>query len=186
MGLLDGLGDGPSLEFRKEFAIAQFARLMNSENLSPKIKSILQAMDEGLSLGDVLGIKKQHRDALIAQGGALMQAGDFSQAQDLLGMVAMMEPLDERAPYLLGIISQQTGDLGGAVRLYVHFLALDATNADGYLRLGECLLTAGEMDEAEGAFTTGLKFARQAGQADRAAHAELMLETVKSRRAGRA
>ncbi|MNL48429.1 hypothetical protein D3C87_1712880 [compost metagenome] len=67
-------------------------------------------------------------------------------------------------------------DLERAAYFYLNFLALDATNPEGYLRLGECLMSAGELEEARASIQTALEFAREGkGRPGNAAQAENLL-----------
>ena len=68
-----------------------------------------------------------------------------------------------------------------AGKLYVHFLALDATNPDGYLRLGECFLAAREIEEARTCFENARRLAADGhGRPGVLAHAICMLDAARS------
>jgi tetratricopeptide (TPR) repeat protein len=61
----------------------------------------------------------------------------------------------------MGVIAQQKGDHVAALDHLTSFLALDATNADGYLRLGETLAALGRRRDAREAFEIALAEARK-------------------------
>lgn len=179
MPILDGMISNQA-ELDKAFAAgAPFAAEMLAKlDLNEKTRSVLDLMKEGLSLGDVIGITKEHRDALLVNAGRLMQAGEMGKARDALVVLYQLEPLDERTIYMLAATYQAQGDFATAAKLYVNFLALDATNPEGYLRLGECHLGARELKEADDCFRTAINIARSAGKPTAVEHARRMLEIV--------
>lgn len=117
-------------------------------------RQLLEATRDGLSLGDVLGVSKEQKQALLDLGCGLAQAGQLEKACDVLLRLVQLDPLEERAIYALGTVCQTRGELHKAAQLYLQFLALDATNPIGYLRLGECLLAAKEFAQARAAILT--------------------------------
>lgn len=155
-----------------------------SGKLSPKAQSIFDALDEGLSLADVMNITKEERDALLVQGTRLLQVGDLDGAQEMLLMLYRLEPMDERAVYALAATFQAKQEYAYAAKLYLVFLALDATNPQGYLRLGECLMANREFDEA-GAYFEAAKTLAAGTRSETAvnAHADAMLGALASRAA---
>lgn len=155
------------------------ADVLAQMDISERDQSIIDHMRDGLSLGDIMGIKKEHRDALINLAIGFIQAGDLDKARDILAQTYQFEPSDERALYLLGTIFQLKGDLERAVFCYLQFLAIDATNPEGYLRLGECLMTAGELDNASDALKSALEFARDGkGRPGNAEQAENLIAII--------
>jgi tetratricopeptide (TPR) repeat protein len=107
---------------------------------------------EGHSPADILGLTQSHRDAFVIHGYRAMQAGNIEKARDFFMLLQFIEPLDNRAAYGLGVTYQAEGKVDIAAKLFVQYLALDATCAKGYLRLGECFLTAKELDKAASCF----------------------------------
>jgi tetratricopeptide (TPR) repeat protein len=105
-------------------------------------------LDEGLSPAAILGLTKDHRDAIVLQGFRALQAGKVKTARDLFYLLHFIEPLDNRGAYGLGVTYQLQGKVDIAAKLFVQYLALDATCAKGYLRLAECLLTEQELPKA--------------------------------------
>lgn len=143
---------------------------------SKEQRDVLELMNKGLSLGDILGIEKKHRDVLLAHVSHLMHAQKYDEALNILTMLHTLEPLDERVIYGLGIIFQIKENYHAASQLYVNFLALDATNPEGYLRLGECFLAAKEKENAESSFKTALSLSKRGyGKPQVQAYAEKMI-----------
>jgi tetratricopeptide (TPR) repeat protein len=156
-------------------------QVLEKTGLDERQQSILELLGEGLSLGDIMGIKKEHRDVLINQAAIFIQAGELDKARDILGQIIQFEPTEERALYLSGIVFQLQSDLERAAFCYLQFLALDATNPEGYLRLGECLMSAGEYENARHALDSALEFAREGkGRPGNAEQAENLLAIISS------
>lgn len=124
-------------------------------------RNLIEATSDGSSLADVLGITKEQRQALLDTGIRLIQLGQLDKASDVLMRLTQIDPLEERAMYALGVVCQMRGELQKAAQMYLHFLALDATNPMGYLRLGECLVAAREYDEAYSALDMARQFAAE-------------------------
>lgn len=177
MSILDGMiSNQADLDAALVKAAPMAAEMFSKLQLNERTRSAIDLMNEGLSLGDIVGIKKDHRDALLVTAGRLMQAGDLAKAKDTLMMLHIIEPLDERSLYMLAAVSQLQGDFATAAKLYIQFLALDATNPEGYLRLGECLLGAQEFKEARDTFETAREMARAAGNVKAAETATRMMD----------
>ena len=181
MSILDGMpSNEDELKAAVEFAAPYLDKAVAD---SPaRVAGVMELMKEGLSLGDIMGLKKEHRDALLVQAGRLLKAGEVGKARDVLIVLYQIEPLDERTIYMLAMTYQIEGDLTAAGKLYVVFLALDATNPEGHLRLAECFLSAKEFENAEQSFSMAKNFAKSAGDAACAAYAEKMLEITRGRR----
>jgi tetratricopeptide (TPR) repeat protein len=183
MSILDRMPSNEAeLKAAMEFANPMLEKAMADLKLPERAMSALELMKEGLSIGDIMGLKKEHRDALLVQAGRLLKAGEVGKARDALIGLYQIEPLDERTIYMLATTYQIEGDLSAAGRLYVTFLALDATNPEGHLRLGECFLSAKEYENAEQSFSMAKTFAKSAGDAACSAHADKMLEITRGLR----
>lgn len=183
MSILDGMPNNEAeLKAAMEFAAPILDKTMAELKFPERAASVMELLKEGLSLGDIMGLKKEHRDALLVQAGRLLKAGEIAKARDALIVLYQLEPLDERTIYMLATTYQIEGDLTAAGKLYVVFLALDATNPEGHLRLGECFLSAKEFENAEQSFSMAKTFAKSAGDAQCAAHADKMLEIARGLR----
>lgn len=180
MGLLDDLQMSAEETKRQSESFATFLRGFLAENAAPpEIVAVCEGILAGDTVGTFLGLEKHHRDAIVAEGYKYLQLQRFDEAHDWLSLALAAEPLDERALYGLGVIAQMRGDLKRAVRAFVQFQALDATNPDGLLRLGECLYANREFDEAGNCFTGVLRLSDAGyGAARHRLHAERMLATL--------
>jgi tetratricopeptide (TPR) repeat protein len=150
----------PSTEAEMKNAMELAAKVVELSmprlKFTPKQQSVIDLVKEGMSLADILDITQEERDAMFVQGAQLIQHGELRKARDVLSLLYHLEPLDARVIYALAMTFQLEGDLARAAKLYVQFLALDATNADGSLRLGECHLAAKEFDTAAGCFRVAI------------------------------
>lgn len=175
MSILEGLfSNKKSLEDASVFANDMLAQML--PNMDEGFRNLVEATKDGSTIGDVLGITKEQKAALLSLGCRLLQVGQTDKAIDVLMRLNMLDPLEERAYYALGVACQTKGELNKAAQMYIQFLALDATNPIGYLRLGECLLAAKEYAEAHGAFLTAKEFAAEGkGEPGNLAEAERML-----------
>lgn len=153
--------------------------LFESVPLTERQESIVEYLRQGLTLGNILGITPKDMNALIAQALRFIEAGRRDKARDVLLRCHQLDPLEARAVYVIGTTYQMDGDLERAAHFYMHFLALDATNPDGYLRLAECLMAAGEIDNARDAVGAAAGFARQGkGRPEALAHAERLQAAI--------
>lgn len=153
MSIIDGLPSTiEELQRAMNFAVPIVSNVLAKMNLTPRQRSIINLMNEGVPLADILEISKQQRDAIFLKGCQLFQFKEYERARDLLTVLYQLQPLDARVIYLLAAIFQVQGDVATAAKLLIYFLALDATNPDGYLRLGECFLAAKEFDKAASTF----------------------------------
>ncbi|MDC9823020.1 hypothetical protein PRN20_04690 [Devosia sp. ZB163] len=160
MSILDGpFSNKDTLRDATVFANDVIARTL--PHLDEKTRDLMEATKDGRSLGDVLGITKEQKVALLDLGCRLLQVGETDKAVDVLMRLNQLDPLEERALYALGVACQTRGELEKAAQMYLQFLALDATNPMGYLRLGECLLAAKEFSEAQAALLTAKEFAQE-------------------------
>lgn len=139
--------------------------------LDADVRALIEASRGGLAPGDVVGVTRDQKEALLDLGCRLAQLERLDDAAAVLLRLVQLDPLEERALYALGVVCQLRGEPEKAVRLHLQFLALDATNPLGYLRLGECLLAAGDHPQAHDAFLA----ARAMAEAD-PAHAGALAE----------
>lgn len=186
MSILDGMiSSEAELQAATAMAATAMQDFLAKADLSERQRDVLALMQEGLSLADIFDIKKEHRDAMLIQGIRLLQHGEPAKARDLLVGLYEIEPMDERVIYALAATYQVEGDYATAGKLYVQHLALDATNPEGFLRLGECFLANQELDEAVDCFETVRGLVGEGhGTPDHIVHADKMLDIIKARRDG--
>jgi tetratricopeptide (TPR) repeat protein len=177
MAILDGLPRSEA-EARQALDVAApiVQQILDAMDLSPKQREILDLVKQGHSLADIYGLTQEHRDAMFLKGCQLVQAGDIQKGRDWLTYLHMLDPLDARIVYVIAVTHQTDGNFSLAAKLYMYFIALDATNPEGYLRLGECHLSAREYDTALACFEFA-KYQCGLGKGDAAAaeHAARMI-----------
>ena len=178
MAILDGLPrDGAEMRQALGMADALVRRLVQQKRLTPGQKRLMDLLNEGVSMAAIAGITRAELDGLLAAGGRQLQAGDHEAAQGTLSGLLSLDPTNEKAAYLLGVSCQAQGAYELAGQFYIQFLAFDATNPQGYLRLGECFAANGEPEGARGCFEAAKLMGADDGKADPAvkAHADAML-----------
>lgn len=175
MAILDGLPRDAG-EARQTVLLASglFERELGRRDPSPRLRSVVDLLREGLSFADIYEITAEERDAVLLTACRQLQSGNAEGAKPLLTQLVMLEPTDERAIYALATAHQALGEAVVAGKLYLHAIALDATNPEGYLRLGECFLADREVEGARGCFEAakvlaagGPKAAEQTAYADK-------------------
>lgn len=115
-------------------------------------KKILDLMGQGLSLGDILDISERQLDAVSIQATQFLEAGNIAAARELFTLIVRLQPMEARYTYGLATTYQLEGNYRSAGRLYAIYLGLDADCVHGRLRLAECLLGAGEHQDAAAMF----------------------------------
>ncbi len=136
--------------------IQQMMPIMDAvfDDLGLSENSAVQSVREGISPHIVHGLSDDHLDAIFVTGLNHMQAGDVEQAQVVFRKLVTLKSTDFRFWYALGTTLQVQEQFVAAGRAYLTGLGLKATDVDGYLRLGECLLAAEELENALGCFQT--------------------------------
>lgn len=179
MSILDGMYSGNIDAGTLANAIRQTIDTAREQN--PEVAKLLELMGEGYSLADLLDLGDQHKEALFQLGCRLLTSGQSDQAAAIFTTLSLLDPLEARALYGLGVTEQCRGNLRAAAQLFIQFLALDATNPDGYLRLGECLIAAKEIEEARAALQTALKLAEHGyGEPGTDEEARRLLEQIET------
>ena len=162
-------------------AAADFMAMIERDVDLGEAAPLLQGLKEGLTIAQTLGISRDELEVIYAVGFNLLNNGELDKAKDVFTQLVMMDGIEAKYQYCLGYVFQQQGDIQTAAKMYINFLALDATNPEGYLRLGECLLAAGEKDEAANAFRVAeAEAAKGNGSVDALALARHNLELLKS------
>jgi tetratricopeptide (TPR) repeat protein len=149
MSIVDGMPRSlADLQRRLELTAPATQQLFDALDSLPEAKGILEQMGKGLPLADIYGLTQEERDAMFVRGCQLVQAGEIAKGRDWFVFLHQLDPLDARVIYAIAAIHQTQGDFSRAAKLYVHFIALDATNPQGHLRIAECFLSAREYDLA--------------------------------------
>lgn len=132
---------------------------------------IIKEMMEGQTAAQAMGLTRDELEVLYAAGFNQLNAGEFATAREAFTYLCMIDSLEAKNYYCLGMAHQLEGAPEKAAPVFINFLALDATNPHGYLRYGECLMAQGERSEALDAFRVALAEAEK-NDRDPAAAAE--------------
>jgi tetratricopeptide (TPR) repeat protein len=149
MSIVDGMPRSRAeLQKLLELTAPVVQKIIDALDLPPEAKAVMEQVQKGHPLADIYGLTQEERDAMFVRGCQLLQAGEVEKARDWFIFLHQLDPLDKRMIYAVATIFQTQGDFSRAAKLYVHFIAFDATNPEGHLRLAECFLSAREYDLA--------------------------------------
>jgi tetratricopeptide (TPR) repeat protein len=186
MSILDGLSkDDGEIEGASKYAFAVIESYLEQNPLAPRVQAAIDGLKDGLPLSSVLRVTDEECGALFDQACRDIQFGEIKRARDALLLLHVLQPLEARFVYVLGTTFQISGDPATAGKLYIQFLARDATNPDGYLRLGECFLSNKEYDMARDTFQLAIEHASHGSSPDKVrTHARRMIELIETERDG--
>lgn len=125
-----------------------------------KDPSLLAVLD-GQTIAQVKGLTRTDLEVLYAFGFRFITNGDTKRAEDVFLQLCLIDPLESKNHYCLGIVRQMKQQWDMAIDDFARFCALDATNPEGYLRIGECLTAKGDREQARQAFDVALREARK-------------------------
>lgn len=153
MSILDGLPKSEA-EWQEiiDLAMPVLGQVEADSELSPLQKQAWEHLKEGLPLAMLYGITKEEREAVLAHCLNLVREGKTEEARKHLIQLFILYPYDGRVLYTAGVTLQMEGDIAAAAKMFVQATAMDATNPEGYLRLGECFLSSREYENAAGSF----------------------------------
>lgn len=114
--------------------------------------AVVAGLLEGRSLAQIQGLSREDLDVLYTYGFNFLNAGSFEQAVVVFSQLTLIDPLESRHAYCLGVCFQSMGQHQRACDAFVAFLALDPVNPAGYLRLGECFAAQGDHEGAREAY----------------------------------
>src|SRR5262245_19810776 len=107
MSILDGLPrSAAEVQKALELTKPMVERVLNSMDLPPKQRGILDLIDQGATFADIYGLTKDELDAMFVEGCQLAHAGEIEKARDWLMFVHQLDPLDARVVYVLAVTYQ--------------------------------------------------------------------------------
>lgn len=143
---------------------------------------VFKAMDAGRTPKNTLGLTSEHIEALLATAHNLIQAGALPEAQEKLLLAMMLDPHEARAIYAAAVTLQIQRRYADAGRIYACYVYAKPDDPAGYLRIGECLLGEGVLDEAREFVAGALSTAEEAKDALTAEQARKVLAVIDARR----
>jgi tetratricopeptide (TPR) repeat protein len=155
MSILDS---HPFLKIDMDAATRSLPEILDAvmESLEIEDTPYIQAVRSGATPAAALGLEQRHIEALYQQGYDLLAVGELAKARAVLTTLLQLDPSEERAVYALAATYQLEGRFDVAAQIYTTFITMDATNPDGFLRLGECLEAIGEIENAAGCYEIAL------------------------------
>lgn len=156
----------------------EMAMKILAEHGLDKDPSLLAVLD-GQTIAQVKGLTRADLEVLYAFGFNFIVNRDAKRAEEVFTHLCLIDPLQAKNHYCLGIIRQMQERWDTAIDDFARFCALDATNPEGYLRIGECLIAKGDRDEASKMFNVALREARKGnGPKNAVEQAELALTSL--------
>lgn len=113
----------------------------------------IKDLEMGLTMAQSMGLTRDDLDVIYAMGFQKLTGADFKAAEDVFAYLVMIDPLHAPNHYCLGVSRQAQARHDEAEMAFLGFLAMDATNPVGYLRLGECRQAQGDRKMALEAFS---------------------------------
>jgi tetratricopeptide (TPR) repeat protein len=152
-GMIQDAPAGEASE-RVKVATGMIVDFLNQSDLMQD--PIISQVMEGQSPAQAMGLTRDDLEVLYAVGFNQLNAGEFNKAADTFTNLCLIDPLEAKNHYCLGMAYQLRGEPRNAAPIFINFLSLDATNPHGYLRYGECLMAQGEKTEALESFRLAL------------------------------
>lgn len=125
-----------------------------------KDPSLLAVLD-GQTIAQVKGLSRTDLEVIYAYGFSFIRRGDTKRAEDIFLHLCFIDPLEAKNHYCLGVVRQMKEKWDTAIDDFARFCALDATNPEGWLRIGECLTAKGDRTQARQVFDVALREARK-------------------------
>ena len=146
-----------------------------AQDLEKGIKAVMQALSEvgldkdpkllavldGQTIAQVQGLTREDLETIYAYAFRFITNGDTEQAEAMFLHLCLIDPLVAKNHYCLGVVRQMKQQWDSAIDDFARFCALDATNPEGYLRIGECLVAKGDRAQAREVFEVALLEARK-------------------------
>lgn len=139
----------------------------------------LLAVLDGQTIAQAKGLTRDDLEVLYAYGFAFLANRDAERAEEVFLHLCLIDPLQSKNHYCLGVVRQMQERWDMAIDDFARFCALDATNPEGYLRIGECLTAQGDRTQARQMFDVALREAKKGrGPKNAVAQAELALASL--------
>ena len=147
MSILDlGITSPADLERQLGIAAPIINEILNDTGLAEN--NFIKLAQAGYSAKEIFEVTDEEMETLFRFGCQSLEAGDLEKARDVFTKLCQLDGLDSRFPFALGGALQLQGSFALAAKMYLLALALDAMRVDAYVRVGECLIAAGEDSEA--------------------------------------
>jgi len=113
-------------------------------------ESILEHLNNGASLADVMGITHEQREAIYTMGHYQYTQGKYSDALKFFRFLLFHDQFDLRAMFGVGCCLQMQGDYSNAQIFLGMAVMMEPTNPSSGVQFAECLLMNKKKNEAIG------------------------------------
>lgn len=107
-------------------------------------ETLIEGLEEGRTIAQIKGLSRDDLDVLYEYGFNMITAGHLDKARLVFGQLCLIDPLEPRNHYCMGVTLQLQGDPAAALEAFKGFLGLEPVNPIAYLRLGECMAAMGD------------------------------------------
>lgn len=114
-------------------------------------EALLKQMHAGVTVASLRGISPRRLEAYYALGYNAFRCGRLQDAQLLFSFILMNNHLDGRTHKALGLTFQAMRQFEQALKSYGAASLMAMTDPEPPVRIAECLLALGRIDEASGA-----------------------------------
>lgn len=178
MSILDlGLPSSGKLDEAMQMIVPSVEKFLESTGLAQS--EHVRLVRAGYSPKEIFGLTDEEMDAMFQSGYQALRGGDVANAQAMFIRLCHLDSLDPRYPCALAASYQLSGSMEAAARTYLVALALDASQVEVYVRLGECLIGAGEDDEAREVLEVAVALAGLGGESVRLQAEKLLASLVR-------
>lgn len=142
-------------------------------------RDFLAQFNGGPSLASLKGYGPEEINGLLVMAHDHIKAGMLDKARETLQLIVMLDPYEDRAIYTFASTLQLEGKYSHAGMLYMQYVMMKAMEPRGYLRIGECLLGDGHVEEAREYITGALDLAVETGDELSKKQAEAVLAEIR-------
>lgn len=130
------------------------------KQLPQVLKQFDQAMEKGITLGELRGITQTEFNALFNIASKLCNDGAFEHALPICLQLMLHDPTVSRYAFQTGTCLQRLGEYKYAAILFARTLDLQPNEAAAAYRLAECLLAIDKSIEAKALFEMVIELSR--------------------------
>jgi type III secretion system low calcium response chaperone LcrH/SycD len=131
---------------------------MSQKNATPGFDDLVNALSNGLSVGEIAGVEPETLEAGYGLAFNLYNAGNFKDAETLFGGLCLYHHRDERFWIGLGGCRQAQGNFAAAIDAYgMACIAGTLKNPAPSVHAGLCYLKLGDPENARALFDAALE-----------------------------
>lgn len=167
-------------------ASAQAATEALAADIEAHVQDVVDSLlNKGITIGQMHGLVAEEYEAVYALGYNLYNQGKFDKAAEAFLFLTFYNHLEPRYAKALGAALQMLEHYQQAVSVYTLALVLDAMDPDPMLRVGECLIAMGMVEEAIESLEAAVLAAAEIGRHEVSKlRAQMLLQILRERQAG--